>query len=282
MDDQPVLLKIKSNYNSYSDKERLIADYILDTPEKIIHNTINQVADDLNVADSTVFRFCQKVGYKGYQSLKLSIAAEAITPIKDIHEQIELGDSTMTIVEKVFQTNAQTLTDTLEVCNSAAFNQAIDLLSQASSIEFFGSGGSNVVALDAYHKFIKSGLTVTYNADSHMQLMSASQLTKNDVAIVISHSGSTKDMIDIVETLKENSVPVITITNFVKSKLSENGTVNLPTLSSETSFRSEAMSSRIAQLTIIDALFTNLMIKNEQKAKQALTKMRQAIAKKKI
>src|SRR5690625_2809383 len=107
-----------------------------------------------------------------------------------------------------------------------------------------------------------------------MQLLSASQLTKNDIAIVISHSGSTKDMIDIVETLQENSVPIITITNFVKSKLSENGTVNLPTLSSETSFGSEALSSRIAQLTIIDALFTNLMIKNKKKAKHALTNMR--------
>jgi len=282
MVDNQVLLKIKSNYNTFSDKERLIADYILNEPQKIIHNTINQVADDLNVADSTVFRFCQTIGYSGYQSLKLAIAAEAVTPLKDIHEQIEDGDTTTTIIDKVFQSNAKSITDTLEICNSDAFNQAIDLLAEANIIEFFGSGGSNVVALDAYHKFIKTGSNVKYNADSHMQLMSASQLTNNDVAVIISHTGSTKDMIDITDTLVDNGTPIITITNYVKSRLSENVTVNLPTIASETSFRSEAMSSRIAQLTVIDALFTNLMIKKDQEAKHALRKMRQAIAKKKI
>ncbi|MGY0693378.1 MurR/RpiR family transcriptional regulator [Virgibacillus sp. FSP13] len=276
------LASIRSNYGKFSDKEKKIADYILHNPQNIIHHTINQVSDELNVAESTVFRFCQRIGFKGYQALKIALAAEIVTPMKDIHEKINDGDSMATVSEKVFRSNLKTLEDTLHILDGVAIEQAVEAILAADKVEFFGNGGSAFVALDAYHKFVRSGLQVISNLDSHMQLMSASQLTDKDVAILISHSGSTKDMLDVLQVLKEKKVKTISITNFAKSPLTKEADISLYTVAEETDFRSEALSSRIAQLSIVDVLYTNVMIARKEIGKEALQNMREAISLKRL
>lgn len=284
MDDgqKHVLASIRGNYGKLSDKEKKIADYILDNPQNIIHHTINQVSDEVNVAESTVFRFCQRIGFKGYQALKIGLAAEIVTPIKDIHEKINEGDSVGTVSKKVFRSNIKTLEDTMHIIDGNTFEQAVGLILAADRVEFFGNGGSAVVALDAYHKFIRSGLQVNANLESHMQLMSASQLTDKDVALLISHSGSTKDMLDVLQILKEKGIKTISITNFAKSPLTKEVDHALYTVAEEIDFRSEAMSSRIAQLSIIDALYTNVMIAKKEKGREALQNMRGAMSLKRL
>ncbi|MEN1967847.1 MurR/RpiR family transcriptional regulator [Lentibacillus sp. N15] len=276
------LASIRSNYSRFSEKEKKIADYILHNPQNIIHHTINQVSDELHVAESTVFRFCQRIGFKGYQALKIALAAEIVTPMKDIHETINDGDSIATVSEKVFRSNIKTLEDTLHILDGNAIEQAVDMILQADRVEFFGNGGSALIALDGYHKFIRSGLKVNANLDSHMQLMSASQLSKKDAAVLISHSGSTKDLLDVLQVLKEKGVKTISITNFAKSPLTKEADISLYTVAEETDFRSEALSSRIAQLSIMDALYTNVMIAGKEKGKEALQDMRKAISLKRL
>ncbi|WP_082233276.1 MurR/RpiR family transcriptional regulator [Halobacillus massiliensis] len=276
------LARIRSHYGRFSDKEKKIADYILDNPEIIIHHTINQVADELNVAESTVFRFCKRIGFKGYQAFKIALAAEIVTPMKDIHEEIADGDSMGTVAEKVFQSNNKTLTSTLQILDGKAIEEAVHLILKANKLEFFGYGGSAAVALDSYHKFIRTGIPVAAQLDSHMQLMSASQMSERDVAIVISHSGTTKDSLDVLEVLNDRGVKTIAITNFAKSPLTKKADICLYTVSEETDFRSEAFSSRIAQLSIIDALYTNVMLAQKSNGKQAIEQMRKAMALKRL
>ena len=276
------LAAIKGNYRQFSDKEKKIADYVLGNPKNIIHLTINQIADELNLAESTVFRFCQRLGFKGFQAFKISLAAEVVAPLKDIHEQIEEGDSVKSVTEKVFHSNLKTLEDTLQIIDGDAFEQAVSAIMRAGKIEFFGNGGSASVAMDGYHKFIRLGLNVAMNLDSHIQLMSASQLTERDIAIVISHSGSTTDVLDVLRVLKEKNVTIICLTNFAKSPLSIEADIALYTVSEETDFRSEALSSRIAQLSLIDALYTNVMIARQDKGKQSLQDMREAMSHKRL
>jgi len=270
--------KIRSYYARFSDKEKKIANYILDYPDKIIHSTINEVAEDLNVADATVFRFCKRIGFKGYQAMKIALASEIITPMKQIHEEITENDSAKTISEKVFKSNIRTLENTLQILDSASLQKAVELLHNAERVELYGTGGSAVIAMDAYHKFIRSGLKVFAFPDSHFQLMSASQLTKNDVAVVISHSGTNKDSTNILNTAIESGAKTIGITSFPKSSIGQNVDVALYTSSDETEYRSEALASRIAQLSLIDALYVNLMILNKDRAKTAIEKIRSAIS----
>lgn len=279
---QFALAAIRGSYQRFSDKEKKIADYVLNDPKNIIHLTINQIADELGLAESTIFRFCQRIGFKGFQAFKISLAAEVVAPLKDIHEQIEEGDSVRSVTEKVFRSNINTLEETLQIVDAAAMERAVHAIMKARKTEFFGSGGSAMIAMDGYHKFIRLGLLVSMNLDSHMQLMAASQLQKGDVAIVISHSGSTTDVLDILRVLKEKDVTIICVTNFAKSPLSKDADIALYTISEETDFRSEALSSRIAQLSLIDALYTNLMIARGDEGKSALQDMREAMSQKRL
>lgn len=274
--------RIRGAYSTLSKKEQRIADYILKQPEKIIHHTINQVADDLDVAESTVFRFCQRVGFKGYQALKIALASDVVAPLQDIHEDITETDTALEIAEKIFSTNGKTIESTRQILEGASLEKTVELFLGARRIEFFGSGGSAVIALDAYHKFVRSGLQVSAILESHMQLMSASQLTTADVAVVISHSGASKETLDIAKLLKEKGVPMIAITNYAKSPLSKLADVSLYTVSQETAFRSEALASRIAELSLIDALFTAVMMRRGEAARASLQQMREAISLRRI
>lgn len=274
--------RIKSLASNFSEKEQRIADFILDNPEKIIRGTINQIASEIDLADSTVFRFCKRLGYDGFQDLKIALASELSETLKDIHERIDEDDDVKSVIKKVFQSNIQTLKDTLEVINEKNFVTAVDRIVEANKIEFFGVGGSNAVAMDAYHKFVRTGLPVNFQMDSHLQIMAASQLNAGDVAIIISHTGHTRELIDVLDTLKEHDVYTIGITGFADSPIKQNVDLALNTISDETIFRSEALASRIAQLTILDALYVSLMIRLGDEASETLERIREAINKMRI
>ncbi|MBU8909013.1 MurR/RpiR family transcriptional regulator [Desertibacillus haloalkaliphilus] len=274
--------KIKGTYPQFSDKEKKIADYILENPNNIIHLTISQMADDLGVAEATIFRFCKRIGFKGYQAMKIALASEVVNQMQDIHETIHEGDDEKTVAEKVFKSNIKTLEETLQVIESEPFKTAVDALLQARRIEFYGSGGSGIIALDAHHKFIRTGIPTAAYMDSHFQLMSASQLTDEDVVVLLSHSGTSRDILQALEVAKEHSVRTIGITTLAKSPLSEGVDIPLYTVSEETEFRSEALASRLAQLSIIDALFVNVSIGRKDVMKTSLQNMREAISLKRI
>ncbi|MBU5212347.1 MurR/RpiR family transcriptional regulator [Heyndrickxia oleronia] len=278
----PCLPRIRTMYSQFSEKEKTIADYILEHPEKIIHSTINQVSDDLFVADATVFRFCKRIGFNGFQSMKIALASEIVNPIQDIHETIQEDDTEKEIAEKVFKANIRTLDDTLNIFNENRFEDAIEMIMNARRIEFYGNGGSGVIAMDAHHKFLRTGIQSVAYTDSHFQIMSASQLTDQDVIVLISHSGSNKDMMDVLQIAKKNGAKSIGITNLAKSPLSQKVDIPLFTASQETDYRSEALSSRIAQLSIIDALYVNVMAKLNNAGHESLHKMREAVSLKKL
>lgn len=275
---QNCLGKIRSHFARFSEKEKKIANYILNHPEKIIHGTINEVAEDLRVADATVFRFCKRIGFKGYQAMKISLASETMSPVQQINEKILENDDEKTVSQKIFHSNIRTLENTLEILEQSSIEKAVQFLLQARRIHFFGIGGSSVIAMDAYHKFIRSGIDSFAFIDSHFQRMSASQLTEKDAAVFISHSGSNKEIMEILDVAKKNGVKTIGITSFPKSPLSQGVNVALYTSSEETEYRSEALASRIGQLSLIDALYANIMMLNKQKAEVSLEKVRDAIS----
>ncbi|WLD95335.1 MurR/RpiR family transcriptional regulator [Alkalihalobacillus sp. AL-G] len=274
--------RIRSSYGIFSEKEKKIADYILNQPDHIIHSTINQIADDLNIAEATVFRFCKRLGFKGYQAMKIALASEIVNPVKDIHETISEMDNEKEVAHKVFQSNIRTLEETIHLLDKEPYRRAVNMLMNAGKVEFYGNGGSGVIAMDAHHKFLRSGIQTAAYSDSHLQLMAASQLTEHDTAVFISHSGTNKDILQVLDVAKENNVNTIGITTLAKSPLSQQVDVPLYTTSEETDYRSEALASRIAQLCIIDALYVNVMMQNKQTSQESIKKMRKAISIKRI
>ncbi|MBM7551715.1 MurR/RpiR family transcriptional regulator [Thalassobacillus pellis] len=277
-----VLNRIRSSYQQFSEKEKRIADYIISQPENIVHSTINQVADELEVADATVFRFCKRLGFKGYQAMKIALASELVNPIKDIHETITEDDSDMDILNKVFQANINAMEYTREIQNEKTFQEAVSYIIEAKQINFFGNGGSGVTAMDGQHKFMRTGVISQAYTDTHLQLMAAAQMTSSDVAIIISHTGMNKDILEVVDVAKENGVKTIGITNYAKSPFSKAVDICLFTVSQETVYRSEALASRLAELSIIDALYVIYSLKNKEASQEALLKMRKAISRRRM
>ncbi|MCM3598636.1 MurR/RpiR family transcriptional regulator [Metabacillus idriensis] len=275
---QNCLGSIRSHYARLSEKEKKIADYILENPKEIIHSTINEVADNLGVAEATVFRFCKRIDFKGYQAMKIALASEIMSPVQQIYEEINDNDNEKAVAEKVFHSNIRTLENTLQILDFSSIQKAAGILSDANRVNFYGTGGSAIIAMDAYHKFIRTGISAYAFIDSHFQLMSASQLTDRDVAVVISHSGTNKDTIKVMNTARKNGAKTIGITGFPKSPIGQNADVSLYTSSEETEYRSEALASRIGQLSLIDALYVNMMISNKDDAKKSLEKVRDAIS----
>lgn len=236
------------------DSEKKIVEFIEKNQAEIIHLSITEVAERSETSESSVVRLCKRLGYKGFQDLKIHLAREVIAPEKQIHEVIEKGDDVVMIKKKVFQSNIQALYDSIEVCSDDEIQKAVDAITNARLIEFYGTGGSGTVALDAHHKLLKLGIkSFAYN-DSVLQAMSACVLTDQDVVIGISHTGSNTDVLDAMRLAKEAGATIICITNSSKSPITKISDIVLQTASKETLFRTDAISSRIAQLTIIDIL----------------------------
>lgn len=273
-----VRLKIKSLYNGLSTKEQNIADYILENPISVAHNSISYLSDELNVADSTLFQFAKKLGYSGFKEFKMAILIEENNfSTTSIHEKIEIDDNELTMAQKVFDSNIKTLTNTKKILRLDDLKKAAEIISNSNLLYFFGVGGSGILAEDAYHKFLRSPAHVRHSTDYHIQLMEASLLTPQDCAICISHTGKSKETIRIAELVKEAGAKVIVITSHASSPLAKIGDVVFISISEEIEFHSEALSSRISQLSILDSLYVILMFMNKEKSKEALSKVRRTI-----
>lgn len=274
----PINLQIKSLYEDFSPKEQAIATYILENPDKVAHSSISDLSTELGIADSTFFQFTKTLGYSGFKDFKLALLKQendlsAVT----IHENVQKDDSVLVMAEKVFDSNMKTLTDTRKLLKEADLNKAIKLISESRRLYFFGVGGSEIVATDAYHKFLRSPIPVGHSTDYHIQLMEASLLTPADCAILISHSGKSKETIHIAEAAKKAGAKIIVVTSQANSPLAKLGDVVFISISEEIEFRSEALASRIAQLSIIDSLFVILMFNNREQAQDTIAKVRSVI-----
>jgi len=274
------LYTIRTLYPKLSAKEREIADYILTNTAEAVNPSIDQLAETIGISQSTLVRFVRKLGFKGYQRFRIALATETLqansrmyeTPVDDSHDIIDL-----------VCTNVQnTLNLTRELVDLHTIQEATRMVTQAKRIFLFGLGGSQIIAQDAFHKFVRIGLDCSVTADYHLQLMLASQTDASCIGIIISHTGSTMDTIAIAEELKERDCPFIVITTSVTSSLARMATLSIGVAGSKTSTISEAFSSRIAQMVVIDILYVTLLESLGNPAVEHLESMRRTIAKRRI
>jgi len=275
-----IRLQIKTLYKDLSLKEQAIADYILENPSKVSHSSISDLSNELGIADSTFFQFTKKLGYNGFKDFKMAmLMQENDFSAISIHENIQKSDNELTMAQKVFDSNMTTLTDTKNLLKEEDLKLAAAMINQSKRLFFFGVGGSEIVATDAYHKFLRSPITVFHSSDYHIQLMEASLLTPDDCGIFISHTGKSRETIELAQVAKNNGAKIIVITSHAASPLAKLGDVVFISISEETEFRSEALASRIAQLSIMDSLYVILMFINRDKAQQSIAKIRRCISK---
>jgi DNA-binding MurR/RpiR family transcriptional regulator len=271
-------VRLQGAYSGLRAAEQRVADFILKHPDELIYLTVTELAERTHTSESTVVRLCQKIGYKGYQEFKIVLARDLVEPATEIYAAIEPGDDLATVKTKVFQANAQALRDTIEVLDEEQLQRAVDALAKARRVELYGVGGSAPLALDAYHKFLKLGLQAIALSDGDLMAMSSSLLGPEDVALGISHTGASRDVTDALGRAKAHGATTICITHRPSSPITKVSTVVLVTAAQQTAFRSDASSSRIAQLTIIDTLYVGVAHVNHERSLRMIERTREATA----
>lgn len=253
-----LVLKIENAMPNLSKSERAVASYIVENPEQVVYLSVAALAENCGVSDPTVVRMCQKLGFSGYQSLKLAMAAAVLSPTQTVHEAVSAEDDMKTVTEKVFQSAVFALQFTKDTLDFKAMEAAAQALSNAKRIVIFGMGASGSIAADLQHKLLRLGMNAAVYTDSHLQAIACSYLERQDVVFAISHSGSSKAVVDTAAIAKKQGATVITLTSSGKSPLSKLADISLTTMSSETKYRVVAISSRAAALTIVDSIYTYL------------------------
>ena len=279
--DRPgVLRAIRLRIDELRAAERRVADCVLASPQKVIYQSISELAENAGTSEPTVIRFCRALGFQGYHDLKIRLAQDLVPEVQNIHEDVTPSDDPATLIRKVLNTNALAISNTLDTLDPAATEKAIHALARADRIEFIGFGGSAAVAMDAQHKFFRVGIPCTWQDDPHMQVMSAALMGPRSVVVAISHSGSTKDVVETLEIAKRAGATTIAIVSHRKAPVATTADIALCAHARETGFKPEPMSSRIAHLSVIDVLSVGVALRKSRTFVASVQKTRKALVNK--
>lgn len=256
--------------------ERKVADYVLANMADVIRLRITDVAAAAGVSEPTVIRFCRAVGCHGFQDFKMTLAQELASSPGFGQIPVTVGDSTMDYCHKVFEATADTLCRVCDHFDINAIDRAVNALSIAKRVEFFGFGVSGIVAVDAQHKFFRLQLTTAAHSDHHIQSMSAMSMQKGDVVVAISQSGRTSALIDSLSLVKEAGGTVIAIGP------GETPILNLADIALEVNVEEDTeiytpLSSRIVHLVLIDVLAIGVAQRRGPALKNHLLKLKQGL-----
>lgn len=252
-------VKIRGGYNQFTKAEKKVADYILDSPKRVLFMSITELAEACGVGDTSVFRFCKTMDCKGYQEFKMRLSLsinQGARGFGQIESGISMEDSFDQVVEKVLNSNINALKETYTLLNEDNFRKVIECLHSAERICFYGVGTGMSTALKAADKFLKIEPKVYCVEDSHMQAMMASTMSEGEAAVIFSYSGATKDTIHVAQLAKEAGASIICVTRFVKSPLTAYADLTLLCGANESPLQAGSSSAEISQLFLIDLLYT--------------------------
>lgn len=275
-----IFLNMRSKYSEMGPGERKIADLLISDPSSILPLSITEFSKKAGCGNATLVRFSKRLGLGGYQELKIAIAQEMST-LSSPEDQITAADSCYSMFTKRLRDVQTTLQKTRFALSPESMDLAAKKIMNAKRIVIFGLGNSSAIAHDAQHKFLRVGLNAAACSDNHLQTIIASHLTEDCVAIGISHSGRSTDIVEALKLAHICNATTICITNYDSSPITEVADICLFTQSEETQHSILGMSSRIAQLTILDAIYTYIVANSDSLATKAIRETESALKEKK-
>lgn len=262
-----ILKILEAQLESMTAADRQIAQFIIDNPERMLTLSSAALAEATGRSQSSVVKFSQKLGYAGYQQLKLAVnkakALEWHSPGGVIHGTIDASDSYMTILQKLIGSKLLSMRETSAANAEHTIDAAVDAMVTARRVQLAGVGASSLVAKDFSFKLLKLGRTVLLDSDSHIQIANASALNESDVLMVLSHSGRSLEILRIAELAKQRGATIISVTGLQPNPLLDLADISLFTVADEERVRSSAITSRDAQLMLMDMLFILLVRRQE-------------------
>lgn len=277
-----LLGEIANQIPSFHASEVAIADAILANPELASGMNISQIADKSGTSVASVVRFCKTLGFKGYPEFRMALIGQLSRQIAQgtdlqLDGGITVDDSAAEVIRKIAYADSLAIKTTAERLDVETFIKTVDSWEAASTIGIIGFASSGYVAMDLQLKLNRLGKRSVAWSDLHTALTSISLLKKGDVLVAISHSGTTLDIIDVISEFKEKGITIVLITNALRSPATAIADLTLFTSARETTLRSGATASRIAQLTVVDCLCVSLAQRNWSGTKAALDQSRAAV-----
>ena len=274
---------IKQNKHKFSTSEDSLVDYFLQLKnDELVNKTLADMANETEISQTTIYNFVKKLGFNGFQYFKIKLASNSISstqPERLInYREIDPSDSYIDVAKKTIHFNQQSLENLVNFLDEKTLQRIVRLLEKSQNIYFFGQGGSSVIALDSYHKFLRSKLNCHYVSDYHIQLSICSKLTKKDCVFLFSHSGDSLETINLAKILQKNNCPIICITGNPVGKILKLSTESVIAFSQEAKYRTESLTSRLLYQTVMDILYTIIIFKDEEENEQVLKKIRRAIS----
>lgn len=266
---ESVISQLHSLYKDMGPAEKRVADYLLEHASEILNCSISELAKKCHCGDATLVRFSRRLGFSGFQGLKIQLATE-VGASSSIDRTIGKENTCYEIFQKQVLNISEALKATEGSLTPEALEAAAKALMGAKRIVIFGLGNSASVAMDFAHKLLRLGLNAQSCCDNHLQAIIASHLNRDSVAVGISHSGSSKDIVEALELSKIGSATTVCITNSAASPIIERADIALLTKAEETSHSILALSSRIAQLAIVDSIYSYIVVHSDTAAVQAI------------
>jgi RpiR family carbohydrate utilization transcriptional regulator len=271
-----MLENIQARLESLSKSERKVADAILAAPQDAIHKSIAALAAEAGVSEPTVNRFCRSLNTRGFPDFKLLLAQSLATGIPWVNRNVDENDDVRAYSDKIFESAMASLDQVRHGLNMNAINRAVDWLTQAKKLSFFGLGSSSTVAHDAMNKFLRFNVPVFWTDDIVLQRMSCMNCAEGDAVVLFSHTGRTRQIVELAQLAQENGAMVIAITT-ADTPLAHVASLALLLDVPEDTDIYIPMVSRLAQLTLLDVLATGFTLRRGAKFRDNLKRVKEAL-----
>lgn len=265
--------RIRSGIELLKPAEKNVAIYIIDHLDDVIRMPIAVLAKRVQTSEATIIRMCRALNFSGFKDLKLSIATASNFKVQQNHNfELKKDSTVIQIVQTIEMHNIEAIQRTLTINDEKALEKIIHQIINARKIILIGIGASAIVAQDFEHKLKRININCETIFESHGQLIAATHLTSEDVLFAISYSGETKEIIKAISVAKENKATIITMTQNKRNTVQSLAHYAMYIVSNEADIRSSATASRIAQLTLVDILYTGIATQNYEKSIVALNR----------
>ncbi|AJG97465.2 MULTISPECIES: MurR/RpiR family transcriptional regulator [Clostridium] len=279
--EKSVLDKILCIYKSLHEAEKKIADYIINNKEKVIEMTVSELALESSVSEATIVRFCKKCDLKGFYDLKIKIAKEMVN-LKSSNISNELdSNNIMQSLQNILANKIEELKQTISMMNEGNIKRILEAIKGARIVQFAAVGNTIPVAMDGAYKFNQLGISSVTNTIWETQLAFSYTLTKEDVVIVISNSGASKELVALLEIANERQATTISITNHENSPVANKSKYHINTSTREKLFLDEFSFSRVSAMVVIEILYL-LLTRDKEDAYNWISQHEQSIAEGKI
>lgn len=271
-----ILDTIRAIYSSLTKTEKHIAGTLLSNPERFNQCSLSEIADYMEVGEATFIRFCRTLGFKGFKSFKLALAIELATkkqkPNSIFEKDIHIQDSSFDIAKKLQINIHQVTEETINLIDFDELNEIIQVLKKAKRIFLFGVGASGLSAEEAKTKFMRIGLFADAITNNHFMYMQAALMNKDDVVIGISHSGRSQEIVKALSIAQKNGTKTIALTHHLRSPITQVADFKIIHGSRQGRLQTDSLRTKIAQLFILDLIYTLLVKEDESKATECKQK----------